>query len=145
MQQTISQAAWLYGKARSTIHRVIDAGRLSCSVRGDGVRVIALSELIRLWSEPPNAPPQTQQDATPPEAGAQQPQQAMLAELRAMRRELVALREEVAQLRALPAPRVDESDTVDSHRESPETRKDDADTDDPHGLRGFVRALREKD
>jgi hypothetical protein len=55
MQQTISQAARRYGKARSTIHRAIDAGRLSCSVRGDGVRVLDLSELIRLWGEPPNA------------------------------------------------------------------------------------------
>ncbi len=101
MQQTISQAAKLYGKARSTIHRAIDAGRLSCSVRGDGVRVIDLSELIRSWGEPPNAPSQAQQDANDHEVSTQQ---AMLEELRAMRRELEALREEVSQLRALPAP-----------------------------------------
>ncbi|MCA1773154.1 MAG: hypothetical protein LC677_11320, partial [Halomonas sp.] len=101
MQQTISQAAQLYGKARSTIHRAIDSGRLSCSFRGDGVRVIDLAELIRLWGEPPNAPAQKQQNATAPEHDTQQ---AMLQELQAMRRELVALREEVAQLRLLPAP-----------------------------------------
>ncbi len=125
MQQTISQAAQLYGKARSTIHRAIDSGRLSCSVRGDGVRVIALSELIRLWGEPPNAPPETQQNATPPEADTQQ---AMLQELQAMRRELVALREEVAQLRALPAP---------------ERREEPTPTDAPaHDWRPLVHALR---
>lgn len=102
MQQTISEAARLYGKARSTIHRAIAAGRLSCSVRGDGVRVIDLSELIRLWGEPKHRPPEAQQDATPSESDTQQ---AMLREMQAMRRELVALREEVSELRRLPAPK----------------------------------------
>lgn len=101
MQQTISQAAQLYGKARSTIHRAIESGRLSCGVRGDGVRVIDLSELIRLWGEPLNRPPQVQQDATPQEGPAQQ---ALVAEIRALREEMAALREEVHQLRRLPAP-----------------------------------------
>lgn len=136
MQQTISQAAKLYGKARSTIHRAIDAGRLSCSVRGDGVRVIQLVELIRLWGEPPNAPPQAQQNATPQDDDTQQ---AMLQELQAMRRELVALREEVAQLRALPAP--------EKPPERPqEPRKDDTLSDDTHSeLRGLVAALRRQE
>lgn len=101
MQQTITEAARLYGKARSTIHRAIATGRLSCSVRGDGVRVIQLAELIRLWGEPKHRPPEAQQDATPPDDATQQ---AMLREMQAMRRELVALREEVAELRRLPAP-----------------------------------------
>lgn len=101
MQQTISEAARLYGKARSTIHRAIAAGRLSCSVRGDGVRVIQLSELIRLWGEPKHKPPDAQQSATSPDDATQQ---AMLHEMQAMRRELVALREEVAEMRRLPAP-----------------------------------------
>jgi len=101
MQQTISQAAQLYGKARSTIHRAIESGRLSCGIRGDGVRVIALAELIRLWGEPPNQPPRTQQNATPQD---EPPQQPLLQELRALREELAALREEVHQLRRLPAP-----------------------------------------
>lgn len=133
MQQTISQAAQLYGKARSTIHRAIDAGRLSCSVRGDGVRVIQLAELIRVWGEPPNAPPQAQQNATPQEADTQQ---AMLQELQAMRAELVALREEVAQLRRLPAP----PEPQEAAPPTPEPAQP-ADND-PHGLRGMVRALR---
>ena len=101
MQQTIGQAARLYGKARSTIHRAIASGRLSCGVRGDGVRVIDLSELIRLWGEPDNMPAETQQNATPKDSDTQQ---AMLRELQAMRQELVALREEVHALRTLPAP-----------------------------------------
>lgn len=126
MQQTITEAAKLYGKARSTIHRAIDTGRLSCGFRGDGVRVIDLSELIRLWGEPPNSPAQTQQNATAMEGDTQQ---AMLRELQAMRQELVALREEVAQLRALPAP-VKESKETDN---------------DPHGLRALARALYKND
>lgn len=101
MQQTISQAAKLYGKARSTIHRAIEAGRLSCSVRGDGVRVIDLAELIRVWGEPP--PPQgVTQPNTPLLDVATQ--QALLDELRALREEMKALRDEVHELRRLPAP-----------------------------------------
>ncbi|MDR5900450.1 hypothetical protein QC823_15915 [Halomonas vilamensis] len=130
MQQTISQAAKLYGKARSTIHRAIESGRLSCSVRGDGVRVIDLSELIRLWGEPPNAPTSKQQSATPDEPDTQQ---AMLHELQAMRRELVALREEVAQLRALPPP--------EATKEAVETTKATKSDDNPHGLRALAKAL----
>lgn len=101
MQQTISQAAQLYGKARSTIHRAIEAGRLSCTVRGDGVRVIDLAELIRLWGEPTNRPPETQQNAI---AQDDPTQQALIAELRALRNEVRGLREEVRELRRLPAP-----------------------------------------
>lgn len=129
MQQTISQAARLYGKARSTIHRAIDAGRLSCTVRGDGVRVVDLSELIRLWGEPPNPPAPTQQDATAGDRDAQQAtQQAMLEALQSMHRELVKLREEVAELKRLPAPATEPS---------PQSG------DDPHGLRALVQGMRE--
>lgn len=101
MQQTISQAAQLYGKARSTIHRAIASGRLSCSFRGDGVRVIDLAELIRLWGEPIQSPDETQQNATQPDDDAQQ---GLVAELRALREEVKRLREEVRELRTLPAP-----------------------------------------
>lgn len=56
-----------------------------------------------------------------------------------MRRELVALREEVAQLRALPAP--------EKPPERPqEPRKDDTLSDDTHSeLRGLVAALRRQE
>lgn len=101
MQQTISQASQLYGKARSTIHRAIANGRLSCSVRGDGVRVIDLAELIRLWGEPTNKPEPTQQNAT---TETEPTQHALIAELQALRAELRELREEVKELRRLPAP-----------------------------------------
>lgn len=101
MQLTIPQAAALYKKHRSTIHRHIDRGVVSCAFRGDGVRVIDLSELIRAYGEPANKPPEMQPDATAP---ATDLQQAMLHELQAMRSELVALRQEVAELKRLPAP-----------------------------------------
>lgn len=101
MQQTISQAAKLYGKARSTIHRAIESGRLSCSIRGDGVRVIDFAELIRVWGEPPAPQAVTQPNTTPLDTSAQQ---ALLDELRSLREEIKALRDEVHELRRLPAP-----------------------------------------
>lgn len=101
MQLTIPQAARLYRKHRSTIHRHLERGLISCAFRGDGVRVIDLSELIRAYGEPVNKPPEMQPNATAP---AEDLQQAMLHELQAMRAEIVALRREVSELKRLPAP-----------------------------------------
>ena len=109
MQQhflTVTEVARLYGKARSTIHRAMSAGRLSSTVRGDGVRVIALSECIRCWGEPAGQPPETQQDAT---AHSEPTQQGATPEVfAAMLEELQALRAEVSELKQhmmrLPAP-----------------------------------------
>lgn len=121
MQLTITEAAKLYGKQRKTLYRHIDAGRLSCSTRGDGHRVLDLSELIRCYGEPSQALPA---DDTPMTREAPQGDtlltRALLEELRGVRAELVALREEVHQLRALPAPMADKVDTVDAPRERPE-------------------------
>ena len=55
MQFTITEAAKLYGKQRKTIYRHLDTGRLSAGVRGDGKRVIDLSELIRCYGAFPGA------------------------------------------------------------------------------------------
>jgi hypothetical protein len=151
LQQTISQAARLYGKARSTIHRAIGAGRLSSSVRGDGVRVIDLSELLRLWGEPANQPASTQQDAT--ESMQQQAQQAILNELRALRElylagleENKALRREVCDLKEamlrLPAPQP-RADIPLEQLEKRQEEKVSASADDPYGFRSLVRAIRD--
>ena|SRR5690554_1713391 len=136
MQLTITEAAKLYRKQRKTLYRHIDAGRLSCSVRGDGRRVLDLSELIRVYGEPPQAVPA----ADPPMTRAT-PQGDTLT--RAMLEELVALRREVEQLRAdlrrLPAP-----DAPARPPEQPQEPRDGATLpDDTRGeLRGLVDALR---
>jgi polyhydroxyalkanoate synthesis regulator phasin len=131
MQLTVSKAARLYGKARSTIHRAIEAGRLSCGFSGDGTRVIDLSELIRIWGEPPKKLPEMQQRDVFEMAEAQQ---AVAQELAAMRKELMALREEVAQLRALPAP-----------TPPPKEVEKEANGDDPHGFSAMIKAIRESE
>ncbi|MFM9272219.1 helix-turn-helix domain-containing protein [Halomonas elongata] len=130
MQLTIPQAAKLYGKHRSTLHRHIEAGRLSCGFRGDGTRIIEMAELIRCYGEPSHLPPEMQPPATADQEGMQQ---AMLQALQAMHQELVALREEVAQLRSLPPPR------TQSTTQEPTTPQE----DDPNGLRALVQALRD--
>lgn len=138
MQQTITQAAQLYGKARSTIHRAIEAGRLSCTIRGDGVRLIDLAECIRLWGEPPNRPPQTQQNAI---EETDTTQQALIAELQALRAELRELREEVRELRRLPAP-PEQKPEQDAPRQPPHAPIETPPAnDDPHGLRSLARAI----
>lgn len=105
-QLTVAQAAKLYGKARSTIHRAMKSGRLSSTVRGDGTHVIAFSELLRVWGEPIGEPVRTQQSATLSDEGAQQ--QATPEVFAAMLAELQALRSEVSELKQhmmrLPSP-----------------------------------------
>lgn len=123
MQLTVPQAAKLYHKHRSTIHRHIESGRLSCGFRGDGTRIIDMAELVRCYGEPQHLPAEMQLNATP----SQDPmQQAMLQALQAMHKELVALREEVAQLRQLPAPTAE---------------KEHSSENDPHGFRAMARRV----
>lgn len=98
MQLKISDAARTYGVARSTVHRAIQAGRISATRRGDGVRVIDLAELIRYWGEPPYPPEQAQPSASADNEAAYG---ELVRELRALRSEVERLREE---LRALPSP-----------------------------------------
>lgn len=130
MQLTIPQVAKLYGKHRSTVHRHIEAGRLSCGFRGDGTRVVDMAELVRCYGEPKQLPPEMQPAAT---VTKEDLQPAMLRALQAMHQELVSLREEVAQLRQLPPP--------------PPTTKPSslpqkaATDDDPHGLRSLARSM----
>lgn len=124
MQLTVPQAARLYRKHRSTVHRHIESGLLSCVLRGDGTRVIDMTELVRCYGEPKHMPPELQPNATQD----QEPfQQAMLQALQAMHRELIALREEVTQLRQLPAPQEKSAGVTPSS------------SDDPHGLRAMAR------
>lgn len=135
MQLTITEAAKLYRKQRKTLYRHIDSGRLSCSVRGDGHRVLDLSELMRCYGNPPGPMPT---DDTPVTRDAPQGDtlvtQAVLDELRALRQEVRELKE--AMLR-LPAP--------EQPQRPQERREDDTTTDDdPNGLRALVRAMRDK-
>mgnify|MGYP003683277531 CR=1 FL=1 len=137
MQLTIPKAAKLYGKHRSTIHRHIEAGRLSCGFRGDGTRVLEMAELIRCYGEPEHLPDDVQPPATPQQEGLQQ---AMLQALHAMHSELVALRQEVAELRQLPPPATQPA--TSPPETTPTTPPKD---EDPHGLRSLVQSLRDHD
>lgn len=141
MQLTITEAAKVYGKQRKTLYRHIKAGRLSCSFRGDGHRVIDLSELIRCYGEPP-API----DAGDTQVTRDAPQSDTLT--RAMLEELQALRKEVEQLRAdlrrLPAP---DPSPETTEAASPKLSQPEPEADqqtDPLGLRSLVDALRNK-
>lgn len=138
MQLTIPKAAKLYGKHRSTIHRHIQSGRLSCGFRGDGTRVVEMTELIRCYGEPKHLPDEMQ-----PSTASQQAemQQAMWQTLQTMHRELVALRQEVAELRQLPPPTAQPVAPPAAAAASPTPTRD----ADPHGLRSLVQSLRDKD
>lgn len=81
---------------------------MSSTVRGDGAHVIAFSELLRVWGEPPNMPPEMQQNAAGQADAVQQGAAAeiwaaMLEELKSLRAAVERL-EEQQKLLAAPAP-----------------------------------------
>ena len=137
MQLTIPKAAKLYGKHRSTIHRHIHSGRLSCGFRGDGTRVVEMTELVRCYGEPKHLPDEMQPSTAPQQEDVQQ---AMWQALQAMHREIIALRQEVAELRQLPPPAAQTVAPSSTHP-SPTPSLD----EDPHGLRSLVQSLRDQD
>lgn len=149
MRMTISAASRLYGIHRSTLHRHIKSGRLSCVIQPDGSRALDLSELIRCYGEPPNAPEPVRQVATPHATGSATPDAtgdatpspdtlALLAELVEINRrqadQLEALTAKVERLedamRHLPAPGqlAPHPDDRPRHDEAPAAARPEADT-----------------
>jgi len=160
MRLTPSDAARLFGIHRATLYRHMAAGRLSWVLEPNGSRALDMSELIRVYGEPPNhatpsatpATPTTGDDATPAT-------ERLLAELVELTRhqgeELRRLREEVATLRRLPPP-PDQSDAWSFLHDEPKADDEflqerptvvadegrgNGEPDDPHGLRSLARAL----
>jgi len=58
---SISEAARLTGKSRTTLHRLIKAGELSTSHGARNARMVDISELLRVFGALENSP--TEQDA----------------------------------------------------------------------------------
>ncbi|MDA5565470.1 hypothetical protein PJK54_17595 [Cobetia sp. MMG027] len=137
---TITQAAKLYGVARTTPYRAIQRGTMSSTVRGDGTHVIAFSELLRVWGEPPNMPPEVQQKAAAlgdavQQGAASEIWTAMLAELKSLRAAVERL-EEQQKLLAAPAPEL--------AKEAAQATPVPADDPTPHPFAAEMAALRAK-
>lgn len=134
--------AKLYGLHRSTLYEAIDKGRVTAAVNGKGQKVLDLSEMIRVYGEPPGQEspllqnPTPKADALPDTPYVLEKFDALLEIVKEQRDELRQLREEVAQLRRLPAP---PSDPI---QETTATQPQD---EDPHGLRSLVQSLRDHD
>lgn len=124
---TIGRMATLYGLHRSSLYEAVDKGRVTAGFNGKGQRVIDLSEMIRVYGEPPNKPDATRHLPTPEKPGVQAssptlPQApdtlALLTELVEINRQQAArlegLESEVRQLREemrrLPPPPQEQAD-----------------------------------
>lgn len=119
---TIGRMAKLYGLHRSTLYEAVSKGRVSTGFDGKGQRVIDLSEMIRVYGEPPG---QARQSPTPSPDTSQTPTDiemltrfdALIELVKEQRDELKALREEVHQMRRLPAPEPQKGvNSVQAHR-----------------------------
>lgn len=138
MRLTTSEAARLFGIHRSTLYRHMEVGRLSWVQEPNGSRALDMSELIRVYGEPPNRATQNATPATPtPNEETPPATERLLAELVELTRqqgeELRRLREEVATLRRLPPP------PGPNQEESPAAPLEP--DNDPHGFRSLARSL----
>lgn len=92
---TIGRMANLYGLHRSTLHEAVAKGRINAGLDGKGQKVIDLSEMIRVYGEPPVS---ARHSPTPiPDTL----QTSILDTLTPLLEELRLLREEVRELRGM--------------------------------------------
>lgn len=100
---TIGRMANLYGLHRSTLHEAVAKGRVTAGIDGKGQKVIDLSEMIRVYGEPPSSArhsPTLSTDTAPtPLFDALSP---LLEELRLLREEVRELRETMRLLEHKP-------------------------------------------
>jgi hypothetical protein len=100
---TIGRMANLYGLHRSTLHEAVAKGRVTAGIDGKGQKVIDLSEMIRVYGEPPGTtrhPPTPMPDTSPtPLFDTLHP---LLEELRLLREEVRELRETMRLLEHKP-------------------------------------------
>ena len=100
---TIGRMANLYGLHRSTLHEAVAKGRVTAGLNGKGQKVIDLSEMIRVYGEPPcstNLPPTPSPDISHTQTfDILHP---LLEELRLFREEVRELRETMRLLEHKP-------------------------------------------
>lgn len=138
-QLTIGRMAKLYSLHRSTLYEAVAKGRVTAAINGKGQKILDLSEMIRVYGEPPGQEsfllqnPTSKNDTLPDTPNVLEKFDALLEIVREQRDELRQLREEVAQLRRLPPPSDAIEKTATAHHKN----------EDPHGFRSLVQAIRD--
>lgn len=109
---TIGRMAKLYGLHRSTLHEAVAKGRITAGLDGKGQKVIDLSEMIRVYGEPPGA---TRHFPTPPADAlptlATDVLHPLLEELRLLREEVRELRNSLRLLEHKPEQKPQSKET----------------------------------
>ena len=114
---TIGRMAKLYGLHRSTLYEAVAKGRVNAGHDGKGQRVIDLSEMIRVYYEPPGRPTPSPDTSTPAADGRPTPAETpagwaeMVIELRLLREEVAGLRQELRLIEHKPGGVVPGNDT----------------------------------
>lgn len=102
---TIGRMAKLYGLHRSTLHEAVAKGRVTAGVDGKGQKVIDLSEMIRVYGEPPGGAlhsPTPSPNTGPTVSG--EALQPLLDELKLLREEVRELRQALLRIEHKPDP-----------------------------------------
>jgi hypothetical protein len=152
---TIGRMAKLYSLHRSTLHEAVAKGRVTAGHDGKGQRVIDISEMIRVYGEPPGRPtpgPDTQPPKfdtrpTPADAPSDTPTgwAEMVIELRLLREEVAGLRQELRLIEHKPdtpttAPATPQSDQPSTPSQAPVEDRD-GQSDHAPAVRSFADLL----
>lgn len=95
---SLTQAATLTGKSKSTLTRAIKSGRMSAVRRADGTFSLDASEVLRVFPRDAGLNASSSADAVASNVAQQATQQA---EISALRNDLVAARQQAAVAQAL--------------------------------------------
>lgn len=124
---TIGRMAKLYGMHRSSLYEAVEKGRVTAGVNGKSQRVIDLSEMIRVYGEPPNQPDAARHLPTPekPDVSAPSPTLSQAPDTLALLGQLVEINQQQAdrleglesevrqlreEMRRLPPPPQEQAD-----------------------------------
>lgn len=129
----------MYGLHRSSLYEAVQKGRVTATQNAHGHKVIELSEMIRVFGEPPGKPdtsPTPTRQASPTPDNDPDTYRELIEELRALRQEVRELRE---QMLRLPAPdSTSKAPVADTKSEPVPTRSG----DDPHGFRATLARIK---
>lgn len=110
-EMTLGRMAKMYGLHRSSLYEAVAKGRVSARLNANGQKVVDLSEMIRVYGEPPGSNPTP--DTSNPTPQPDMPDSQLLEEIRRQTAVIEKMSQRIERLEhallRLPAPEADQT------------------------------------